>query len=54
MTIETEYRGYRITYSENGDEWTCYDIASGRGATTLTLSKMKARIDKYLLGEATS
>ena len=50
MTIETEYRGYRITYSENGDEWACYDIASGRGATALTLSKMKARIDKYLLG----
>ena len=49
MALETEYRGYLIRYSENGDEWTCYDIASGAGASASTLSKMKAKIDKYLL-----
>ena len=50
MALETEYRGYLIRYSENGDEWTCYDMGSGAAASAPTLSKMKAKIDKYLLG----
>lgn len=48
MSLETEYRGYRIAYSENGDEWTCYEIGRGKGATAPTLSKMKAKVDDYL------
>lgn len=50
MGLETEHRGYRIRYSENGDEWTCFDIGNGKGAVAPTLSAMKAKVDKYLLG----
>lgn len=50
VSIEVEYRGYTIRYSENGDEWVCYDIASGKAAAAPTLSKMKGKIDKYMLG----
>lgn len=48
MSLEVEYRGYRIIYSENMDEWTCFDIGRGKGAVAPTLSKMKAKVDDYL------
>jgi len=41
MSLKTEYRGYEIRYSENQDEWVCYDC----GVTEPTLSKAKAKID---------
>lgn len=40
-SIETEYRGYPIRYSENADEWNCYDV----GYSHASLSKLKAKID---------
>lgn len=49
MSLETEHRGYKIRYSENGDEWTCYD--AGNGMTAPTLSKMKEKIDRMALAE---
>jgi hypothetical protein len=48
MSLSTDYRGYKITYSENaGDEWCCYDL--GKVVTNKTLSGCKAAIDKLLL-----
>lgn len=38
----TEYRGYTIRYSENEDEWSCYDV----GASHAKLSRVKAKIDE--------
>lgn len=40
-SITTEYRGYSISYSENADEWNCYDC----GVSHASLSKVKAKID---------
>lgn len=42
MSLETEYRGYTIRYSENEDRWNCYEVDK-KGA--VTLSDMKKRID---------
>lgn len=39
--MKTEYRGYDISYSENQDEWNCYDI----GFSHEKLSRVKAKID---------
>lgn len=47
MTMETEYKGYKITYSENGDEFVCYD--AGHGMSAPTLSKIKEKIDRIAL-----
>lgn len=49
MTIETSHRGYKITYSENMDEWSCYEAGDGFSAPTLT--KLKEKIDRMLLSE---
>ena len=44
--IETEYRGHRIIYSENGENWYAPDIEKSEA---ITLSKVKAKIDKMYL-----
>ncbi|UUV43231.1 hypothetical protein RCCWILLIS_59 [Rhodobacter phage RcCWillis] len=44
--IETEYRGHRIIYSENGENWYSPDIEKSDAPT---LSKVKAKIDKMYL-----
>lgn len=44
MVIETEYKGYRILYNDNSDEWSCSDLDVSDPA----LSKVKAKIDKIL------
>ena len=44
--IETEYRGHRIIYSENQDNWYASDI---QNSDAPTLSKVKAKIDKMYL-----
>ncbi|UUV43026.1 hypothetical protein RCAQUAPHINA_56 [Rhodobacter phage RcAquaphina] len=44
--IETEYRGHRIIYSENGEDWYCPDIEKSNAPT---LSKVKAKIDRMYL-----
>lgn len=49
MTIETEYRGYKIIYSENGDEWRSFEAGDGMAAPTL--SKLKEKIDRLALSE---
>lgn len=49
MSIETEYRGYNIRFSENEDEWRCYD--AGDGIKHPKLSGVKAKIDSLLLAE---
>jgi hypothetical protein len=49
VIIETEYRGYRIIYSENQDEWTCHD--AGDGIRHAKLTGIKAKIDAMLLAE---
>lgn len=41
MSLKTEYRGYDIRYSENGDTWDCYDCR----VSEPSLSKAKAKID---------
>jgi len=46
MSLTTEHRGYKITYSENGDEWSSYDAGDGMSAPTL--SKLKAKIDAMI------
>lgn len=45
MAIETEYRGYKLSYAENRDVWECW--ACNMNAPTL--SKLKAKIDKLHL-----
>lgn len=42
--IETEFRGYRIRYSENQDVWRCHDL--DMDGTTLT--QLKNKIGRYL------
>ena len=49
MSISTEYRGYRINYSENQDEWSCYE--AGTGFSHAKLSGVKAKIDALFLAE---
>ena len=44
--IDTEYRGHRIIYSENQDNWYAPDIENSDAPT---LSKVKAKIDKMYL-----
>lgn len=44
-TIETEYRGHKITYSENSDEWRCWDIEY----SNISMQKVKAKIDAFYL-----
>ena len=46
MSIETTHRGYKIRYSENGDEWTSYEAGDGMSAPTL--SKLKEKIDRMI------
>lgn len=41
MSMQTEYRGYRISYNENADHWNCFDI----GYSHEKLSRVKAKID---------
>jgi hypothetical protein len=41
VSLRTEHRGYEISYSENADEWNCFDARS----SAPTLSKLKAKID---------
>lgn len=41
MGLSTEYRGYVISYSENGDVWNCFDCK----VEASTLGKAKAKID---------
>lgn len=43
--LETEHRGYKLGYSENNDEWTCYDLGVG----SKSLACAKGMIDKLLL-----
>jgi hypothetical protein len=43
--IETEYRGYKITFSENADEWNCYAISFSHAS----LAKVRAKIDRIHL-----
>jgi len=45
MSMKTEYRGHNITYSENSDEWNCYDI----GYSNISMQKVKAKIDAFYL-----
>lgn len=47
--ITTEYRGYRIIWSDNADEWVSYD--AGKGISNPSLAKMKAAIDRIHLSE---
>jgi hypothetical protein len=49
VTIATEYRGYRIAYSENEDEWSCYE--AGKGISHAKLTAVKAKIDALFLAE---
>lgn len=44
MSLETEYRGYTIRYSENADEFQVLDVQGPKGRAP-TLSKMKEKID---------
>lgn len=43
--IQTEHRGYTVRYSENEDNWRCYDL----DLEDASLAKLKERIDKLLL-----
>jgi len=45
--IETTHRGYRITYSENAEEWSCLDLSYSHPK----LGTVRSRIDKLLLDE---
>jgi hypothetical protein len=45
MALETEYRGHRVHYAENGDCWSCLDLSIEAGS----LSKVKAQIDATYL-----
>ena len=45
MSLTTQYRGYDITFSENGETWWCRDIEFSHEK----LSKVKERIDKLHL-----
>lgn len=47
MTITTEYRGYEIKWSDNADEWVCYD--AGEGVSGSSLLKVKEAIDRINL-----
>ena len=44
--METEHKGYKIRYSENGDEWSCFDL--GDAVSAPSLSACKAKIDALL------
>lgn len=43
--LETEYRGYKISFSENAENWSCFDIEYSHEK----LSKVKERIDRLHL-----
>jgi len=45
--IETTHRGYRITYSENAEEWSCLELSYSHPK----LETVRSRIDKLLLDE---
>lgn len=49
MKIETTYRGYKITWSENGDHWQCWE--AGAGIENKSLLKLKQAIDRLALTE---
>ena len=43
--IETEHKGYKITYSDNEDVWRCWEL----NVEHEKLSKLKQRIDRLSL-----
>lgn len=45
MSIETAHRGYTVRFSENEDNWRCYDL----DLENASLAKLKEQIDKLLL-----
>lgn len=45
MRIETVFRGYKVHYSENRDNWACHDL----DVEAATLSKLKEKINAVLL-----
>ena len=45
MGLQTEYRGYTITFAENMEQWSCYAIEFSHEK----LSKVKERIDRMHL-----
>lgn len=47
---ETFYRGHKIRWSDNSDEWTCYDL-SDKVRSSPKLSLIKAAIDRLYLAE---
>ena len=49
-TPETTYRGHVIRWSDNSDEWTCYDL-SDRVRSSPKLSVIKTAIDRMYLAE---
>lgn len=50
---QTEYRGHKIRWSNNADEWTCYDL-SDKVRSSPRLSLIKAAIDRLYLAERKS
>jgi hypothetical protein len=50
MSITTEYRGHKIMWSDNTDEWTCYDL-SDKVRSSPKLSVIKDAIDRLYLAE---
>lgn len=50
MAISTKYRGHVISWSDNLDEWTCYDL-SDKVYSSPKLSNIKAAIDRLYLAE---
>lgn len=50
MSVATVYRGHKIQWSDNSDEWTCYDL-SDRVRSSPKLSLIKAAIDRLYLAE---
>jgi len=45
--IETEYKGFRLTFSEDSESWWCHDLEI-ENDNSLSLRALKARIDKML------
>lgn len=50
MDPTTVYRGHTIRWSDNSDEWTCYDL-SDKVRSSPKLSRIKAAIDRLYLAE---
>lgn len=51
--VQTIYRGHTIRWSDNSDEWTCYDL-SDKARSSPKLSLIKASIDRLYLTERKS